>query len=292
MIRLSGTARDARRQTTVGLVVEQLRRPVPGGIGSYARGLVRGLAELGEQGAPPLALLASRMRRAALTRSPLAAPLDVRARLAGSAPAHPPGRSGSWRRSAAGLVHATSFDVPPCDCPLVVTVHDLLWRELPDAYSRHGRAWHEAALRRAVRRAAAFVVPSVRAVADDLVGERPRHRTGGRSRSSPRAPTTSRRPTSTAHRRLLGRARRRRASSCSRSGPASRGRTSPGSSPPTAPCAPRLAGARGRCSSSDRRAGASELGAPEGVVLARPRRAAVLAGALRRRPRLLPRLPR
>jgi alpha-1,3-rhamnosyl/mannosyltransferase len=48
--------------------------------------------------------------------------------------------------------------------PLVVTVHDLLWRRIPDAYPARGRRWHEGALRRALRRADQFVVPA------DVVG--------------------------------------------------------------------------------------------------------------------------
>jgi glycosyltransferase involved in cell wall biosynthesis len=44
--------------------------------------------------------------------------------------------------------------------PLVATVHDLLWRVVPEAYPAHGRRWHEAALARALRRAAHFVVPA------------------------------------------------------------------------------------------------------------------------------------
>ena len=52
---------------------------------------------------------------------------------------------------------------------MVVTVHDLLWRRVPDAYPARGRAWHEAALRRALRRADRFVVPAD-VVADDLEG--------------------------------------------------------------------------------------------------------------------------
>ena len=50
----------------------------------------------------------------------------------------------------------------------MVTVHDLLWRRVPEAYPARGRGWHEAALRRALRRADRFVVPA-EVVADDLV---------------------------------------------------------------------------------------------------------------------------
>ena len=46
------------------------------------------------------------------------------------------------------VVHAVSLaTLEPGDAPLVVTVHDLLWRRIPDAYPARGRRWHEAALR-------------------------------------------------------------------------------------------------------------------------------------------------
>ena len=39
-------------------------------------------------------------------------------------------------------------------------MHDLAWRSLPEAFPERGRRWHEAALKRAARRASAIVVPS------------------------------------------------------------------------------------------------------------------------------------
>jgi glycosyltransferase involved in cell wall biosynthesis len=56
----------------------------------------------------------------------------------------------------------------PGSAPLVVTVHDLLWRRIPDAYPARGRRWHEAALDRALHRADRFIVPA-EVVAGDLV---------------------------------------------------------------------------------------------------------------------------
>ena len=153
----------------VVLVVEQLRRPVPGGIGTYARGLVQGLAALGAAGRRPfpVRLHASRPRQRPdplaglglpLEASRLPGPLLVRAWSAGA---------GGPRRGA--LVHATSLAAPPPRLPLVATVHDLCWRRFPEAYPRRGRAWHEAALRRVARRAAVLVVPSA-SVAGELLG--------------------------------------------------------------------------------------------------------------------------
>ena len=50
---------------------------------------------------------------------------------------------------------------------LVVTVHDVAWRRYPEATTRRGERWHEAALVRARARGASIVVPS-RLVAADL----------------------------------------------------------------------------------------------------------------------------
>ncbi|MCU1491265.1 MAG: glycosyl transferase group 1 [Acidimicrobiaceae bacterium] len=142
----------------VVIVVEQLRRAVPGGIGTYARGLVGGLARMAGS-APPRALLASRPRR-------LPDPLDRLEVPVRSSVLPGPLLTRAWSAGIAGvgagpaLVHATSMAVPPSRAPLVVTVHDLAWRALPEAYPPRGRRWHEAALARAVGRGSAFVVPS------------------------------------------------------------------------------------------------------------------------------------
>ncbi len=58
----------------------------------------------------------------------------------------------------------------PAASALVVTVHDLLWRQLPDAYPARGRRWHEQALARAVRRATRFIVAN-EVVAGELSAE-------------------------------------------------------------------------------------------------------------------------
>ena len=146
------------------LVAEQLRRPVEGGIGTYARGLLRGLAAFGEdvtiwasrapRGVPdPLAALGK------VVTSPLPAPALVRAWDRGLAP--PPGRP--------DVVHATSFAMPAVGrAPMSVMVHDVAWRHFPEAYPDRGRRWHEAALQRALARARLLIVPSS-TVADDLL---------------------------------------------------------------------------------------------------------------------------
>ncbi len=160
----------------VVIVAEHLRRDVPGGIGTYVRGLVKGLSAMGPT-APELALWASRARRGRsdplaamgpVIASPLPAPVLVQAWDRGWAGFG--GRAGSKGRDGADVVHAPSFAVPPRrGAPVAVTVHDLAWRQVPDAYPLRGRRWHEAALGRALERASLFVAPS-RATADALIG--------------------------------------------------------------------------------------------------------------------------
>jgi len=150
------------------LVAEQLRRQVPGGIGTYVRGLVQGLAAVGAARAE-VTLYASRPRRRPdpladlgfpLVTCSLPGPLLTRAWDQGVAP----------RLPAADVVHATSLATPPATAtPMTVMVHDLAWRSVPEAYPPHGRRWHEQALTRSMKRASVFVVPS-QSTADDLIG--------------------------------------------------------------------------------------------------------------------------
>ncbi|HSZ35779.1 MAG TPA: glycosyltransferase family 1 protein [Acidimicrobiales bacterium] len=158
---------------SVLIAVEQLRRPVPGGIGNYARGLLSGLGHLSEEGdGVAVTLFASRPPRGA--PDPLAAfgrPVAVSA-LPG------PLLTRAWDysllRAPSGfdVVHSVSLAAPMLQRGsgghLAVTVHDLAWRRHPEATTRRGRRWHEAALRRARDSGAALVAPS-RLVAADLV---------------------------------------------------------------------------------------------------------------------------
>jgi glycosyltransferase involved in cell wall biosynthesis len=160
---------------SVLLVVEQLRRAVPGGIGTYANGLLAGLAMLetgsDSSAAEPTAvtLLASRVApdplvvwRRPIRTSRLSSRILTRAWDAGVIRAP----------SGFDLVHGVSLASPaPARgdrVPLVLTVHDLAWRSHPEATTARGARWHEAALARALRRADAFVVPSA-SVARDLM---------------------------------------------------------------------------------------------------------------------------
>ncbi len=157
---------------SVLLAVEQLRRRVPGGIGAYARGLLGGLdAAAAEGDTAAVELLASRAPSGAA--DPLASfgrPVHA-SRLPG------PLLTRAWDlglvRAPAGfdIVHSVSLASPRLGHAsrerLVVTVHDVAWRRHPEATTRRGVRWHEAALRRARRSGASLVVPS-RLVAADL----------------------------------------------------------------------------------------------------------------------------
>jgi alpha-1,3-rhamnosyl/mannosyltransferase len=157
----------------VVVVVEQLRRAIPGGIGTYALGLLQGLAALAaldplERPDLQLTLHAS---RSSSTPDPLAVwEHDLAlSRLPG------PLLTRAWDRGllqapAGDVVHATSLAFPPtpAEAPLSLLVHDLAWRDVPDAYPPRGRRWHDAAFARALRQAHTLVAPS-KVVADHLV---------------------------------------------------------------------------------------------------------------------------
>lgn len=148
------------------VVAEQLRRPVPGGIGTYVRGLLQGLAGLDGEAAgvdpPAVSVLASRAPgRGPDPLSDLGAPV-----IADTMPSRILTRLWHRDRRAApagfDVVHAASLAFPPPAGrrPLVVALHDLAWRAVPEAFPTRGRRWHDGALARAGRHAAAVIVPS------------------------------------------------------------------------------------------------------------------------------------
>lgn len=150
--------------TRVLVIAEQLRRAVPGGIGTYVRGLLQGLQDVQEV---HVGLWASRPSEKPDPLDRLGYPVTT-SRL--------PGKflSRAWDRNFVAapdeweLIHATSTAVPPRrEAPLTATVHDLSWRAFPDAFPVRGRAWHEASLQRVIERCAWIIVPS-QATAVDL----------------------------------------------------------------------------------------------------------------------------
>jgi glycosyltransferase involved in cell wall biosynthesis len=146
---------------SVSLAAEQLRRRVPGGIGTYTRGLLKGIGELAAADRPAITIVASRPPSRPDPLEALGCPV-VCSRLPG------PLMTRAWDLGLArvgrgsDVVHSVSLasPVPSSGGPLVITVHDVAWRSIPDAFPPRGRRWHEAALRRASARAAIVVVPS------------------------------------------------------------------------------------------------------------------------------------
>ncbi len=170
----------------VGVVAEQLLRPVPGGVGRYVHALAthlpteaavdRGAVEFLVARHPPGLLAAAGLPTdRGPGPEPPGSPAASTRRLAW------PGRllTRAWvtlRRPAlpAGLlerldlVHATSAAVPPTrGRPLVATVHDLAFRHYPEAYPAAGRRYHDRSARIVAAEAARVLVPS-EATARDL----------------------------------------------------------------------------------------------------------------------------
>jgi glycosyltransferase involved in cell wall biosynthesis len=141
----------------VVVVAEQLRRSVPGGVGTYVAGLLSGLGALSSPERSGITVVASRVAAPdplerfgfPVTTSPIPGRLIAKA-----------WDLGIGRVRTSGLVHATSFALPPTSANLIVTVHDLAFLSHPEAYPVRGLRWHRAALHRAIDRAVAFVVPA------------------------------------------------------------------------------------------------------------------------------------
>jgi glycosyltransferase involved in cell wall biosynthesis len=139
----------------VALFAEQLLQDVPGGIGTYVRALLRRLPASGVELEPVVAL----HRFGALSQAGvpharrLAFPRELLYR-----------RWVRGRRPAIGgdasVVHAPSLAFPPRDGrPLVVTVHDVIFLELPEHFPASGADWHRRMLDR-IAEADLVIVPS------------------------------------------------------------------------------------------------------------------------------------
>jgi hypothetical protein len=157
MLAAPEAADTLRRMTTpvVGLVAEQLFQRPSGGIGTYVRGLLDALPAAGVTVRPVIARHGDDEVVAERLADPIRMPLPRTALYEGW------GRFG--RPTIAGavdVVHATSLAFPSAERrPLVVTVHDLLFRTYPEAYTARGVAFHERGVAR-LRRAAAVLCPS------------------------------------------------------------------------------------------------------------------------------------
>jgi glycosyltransferase involved in cell wall biosynthesis len=129
---------------SIGLVCEQLLAPIPGGIGTYVRGLLRALPQNGVGVIPHVAWHRKDDVAQAGLEGARRLPLPRRALYEGWS---------RFGRPTFGLegdvVHAPSLAFPsPLRRPLVVTVHDVLFLEFPETFPAHGLAFHRRALSR------------------------------------------------------------------------------------------------------------------------------------------------
>ena len=146
----------------LAVTVEQLAAPVPGGIGTYTRGLLLGLDQLGVSYET---LGSRRARQASQGLKPEVSHLHLAHRLTTAAWHH----GLSLRSRPSGVVHATSLLLPRVaeGVQRSVMVHDVAWRSKPELTSTRGARWHEAALSKVLATDAKIFVPSQH-VADEL----------------------------------------------------------------------------------------------------------------------------
>lgn len=139
----------------VALHTGQLLQPVPGGIGRYARAMIRHLPA----GGVDLTAFAAGPRPGGIPQS---VPYVDLGWPRGSL------RYETWHRLhhpivrvKADVVHAPSLAIPPvAGRPLVVTIHDIAFVRLPRATTRRGVAFHRRGLRLAREHAQLVIAPS------------------------------------------------------------------------------------------------------------------------------------
>lgn len=154
---------------TLSLSVDQLYRRQPGGIGTYVRGLVEGLATLEGQfevvGVGPRGPVGQGLRSLPLRINSTPLPLNVLTRLWPLVPL------GVARESS--IVHATSMAGPfgggASGAVHSVAMHDLLWRDEPGMTTRRGISFHEERLSLIVRREDLRVLTTSPSLAERLV---------------------------------------------------------------------------------------------------------------------------
>ena len=158
----------------VGMVVEQMWQPVPGGSGRY---IVEVAARLADQGVRAIGIAARRgagepaPNEVGLTIPVLNSALPRRVLYAAWDRLGVPSVDrmlGVGSGGGADVVHATTWAIPPTSRPLAVTVHDVAFLRDPDHFTAHGTAYFHRALEITRKRADAIIVPS-QATADDCV---------------------------------------------------------------------------------------------------------------------------
>jgi glycosyltransferase involved in cell wall biosynthesis len=167
----------------IGLNVEQLLQPVPGGTGRYVAALARLLPGPGDAVVPFVARhrtaeVAAAYRRYGLEAAGVPPPIVLGLprpllydawHLLGA----PPPAWASAALASCDLVHAPSPAVPPRGGrPLVVTLHDAAFELFPEAYPAHGRWFHRRGVAAAARRAD-LVITGSDAAAAEIVAHTP-----------------------------------------------------------------------------------------------------------------------
>lgn len=156
----------------VGMTVEQLWQPVPGGSGTYVTELARALSER-----PDVRLTGLAARPSGAPAVPLPSSMTVRhSRLPrwalyelwnrGRWTARLPSIRVSPAQGATDVLHATTWAIPPRTAPLAVTIHDLAFLREPSHFTRRGNAFFRRALATALDEADVVVVPSLTTAED------------------------------------------------------------------------------------------------------------------------------
>jgi len=145
----------------VGIISEQVRQTVPGGIGTYLLGLLDGLAELNEPGIDVVTLA---------TRPKGFDPLSGRSIPIATFPFPHRLQMALWDRGLGAprvpldVIHLSSLAGPVTkkNVPArTVMVHDLSWRHFPELTTSRGARWHEAALQRVIDSEALILTTSI-----------------------------------------------------------------------------------------------------------------------------------
>ena len=154
--------------TRLAVSMDQLYRPQPGGIASYVRGLLQGLAALDGDweirgvaprghlaDAPTVEITEVPVNVATLTRLWRLAPVGVPAN---ADVVHATSLAGPFAGGRRGAIHS-------------VAVHDLLWRDRPEATTSRGVRFHEGRLRLVRSHESTRVMVSSPGLAERLVDE-------------------------------------------------------------------------------------------------------------------------
>jgi glycosyltransferase involved in cell wall biosynthesis len=152
------------------LSIDQLYRPQPGGIATYVRGLIDGLAELDSQfdvvGIGPRGEASIDVGRLPMRVNSLPLPIGVETRLWPFIPLGVP--------RDATIVHATSMSGPFAGgvegAVHSVAMHDLLWRDEPATATRRGIAFHNKRLELIRRREDLRIFTTSPSLAERLSG--------------------------------------------------------------------------------------------------------------------------